>query len=378
MPREHDKTDPAPAAPAVVGTGLVALDVVVNVDSAGPPRCYAGGTCGNVLAVLSYLGWSAAPVSRLAPGPAAERLLADLADWRVSTQFVSQTDDGSTPVIIERIARSASGAPYHTFSWRCPGCGAHLPGYKPVLAAAARELAGRLPAPRVFFFDRVSRGALHLARACSEFGAVVVFEPSGVGDQDLFREAWSLAHVVKYSHERLRDIADLELKSSEREKVLLEVETLGAEGLRYRSRLPKCRSGGWRQVGAFTPEVLKDAAGSGDWCTAGLLDRLARGGVQGLRAVTAESLLDALRYGQALASWNCGFEGARGGMYEVDKPTFERQVERTLEGRGAAPVPPGKELAVAAKLLGCFCPSCNGAEFPSSVTRTADSAQAPG
>lgn len=193
----------------------------------------------------------------------------------------------------------------------------------------------------------------------------------------LFHEAWALAHVVKYSHERLRDIADLKLKRSEREGVVLEVETLGPDGLRYRSRLPKCRTSRWQQLGAFKPEALKDAAGSGDWCTAGLLDRLARGGLRGLRVASAESLHEALRYGQVLASWNCGFEGARGGMYQVDKPTFERHVQRTLKGTQTAPVAPAKEFAVTEKLLGCFCPSCNAAEFPVAA-RNADGAQALG
>ena len=187
-----------PLKPCAVGTGLLALDVVVNLDSGEQPRSYAGGTCGNVLTVLSYLGWHTAPISRLAPGPAAERLLADLADWKVATEFVSVEDGGSTPVIIERIARRPGGEPYHTFSWRCPGCGAHLPGYRPILATTAQALDGKSPPSQVFFFDRVSRGTLHLAQAGAERGAVVVFEPSGVGDPGLFREAWALAHVVKH------------------------------------------------------------------------------------------------------------------------------------------------------------------------------------
>ena len=87
---------------------------------------------------------------------------------------------------------------------------------------------------RCFFFDRVSRGTLNLARASAESGALVVFEPSGVGEPRLFREAWSIAHVVKYSNDPLRDIADLHLGESERNGLLLEIETLGSDGLRYR------------------------------------------------------------------------------------------------------------------------------------------------
>jgi fructokinase len=352
-----------PLKPGAIGTGLLALDVVVNVDSGEQPRSYAGGTCGNVLTILRYLGWHAAPISRLARGPAAERLLADLASWQVATEFVSVDDGGSTPVIIERIARRPGGEPYHTFSWRCPGCGARLPGYRPVLATTAQALAGKLPPSQVFFFDRVSRGTLHLARAGAGWGAVVVFEPSAVGDPDLFREAWALSHVVKYSHERLRDIADLEFMRSDREGVLLEVETLGPEGLRFRSRIPRARTGGWRRLAAFTPEVFRDAAGSGDWCTAGILHRLARGGLRGLQSVSNDRLQDALRYGQALAAWNCGFEGARGGMYQVNRVTFERQVGKIRKGGEAVPARSGEEAAAAANLIGRFCPSCKGTEF---------------
>lgn len=350
--------------PCVIGTGLLALDIVVNLDSTAPPRCYAGGTCGNVLMILGYLGWQSRPIGRLAPGLATDRLLADLKHWQISTEYISVEDDGSTPVIVERITRTARGELRHTFSWRCPGCGSHLPGYKPILASTASGLAERLPISQVYFFDRVSRGVLHLAEAASRNGALVVFEPSGVGDPALFREAWSIAHVVKYSHERLRDIADLGLKRSEKGGVLLEVETLGGEGIRYRSQIPKGKTNGWRELSAFSPQALQDAAGSGDWCTAGILHKLGRGGLKSFRSTDTERLHDAIRYGQALATWNCGFEGARGGMYRVDKPTFERQVASILSGssKGVSTIS-SSDLAVSTRLLDRFCPVCKGPEL---------------
>lgn len=366
MPHETPPTIRLPGRPTAVGTGLVALDVVYNVDSDRPPRRYAGGTCGNVLTILSYLGWASAPVSRLAPGAAGDRLVEDLRRWDVSTEFVSREEGGSTPVIVERIGRTTAGEPYHTFSWRCPTCGAHLPGYRPVTAAAAREVAEAVSSAQVFFFDRVSRGALVLAEACAQAGAVVVFEPSGIGDPALFCEAWRLSHVVKYSHERLRDLADLDLARADHEAVLLEVETLGAEGLRYRSRLPGSRTRGWQTSEAVHASVVKDAAGSGDWCTAGLLDKLARTGLTGLKRASGEKLREAVRHGQVLAAWNCGFEGARGGMYEVNQSEFREQLERFASGAHAPPRVGGRQGSQAGPSLAGLCPACDNSEAANS------------
>jgi hypothetical protein len=199
MKNQNRSSDQPPFA---IGTGLLALDDVRIDGDERPPRRWAGGTCGNVLLALRYLGWQTAPVARLRPGTAADRILDDLRTWGASTEFISLEADGSTPVIVHRIGRSTSGEPYHTFSWRCPTCGKRLPGYKPVLASTAREIASRLGSPQVFFFDRVSRGALLLAGEASARGAAVVFEPSFVGHPGLFREAWKLSDVVKFSHER--------------------------------------------------------------------------------------------------------------------------------------------------------------------------------
>lgn len=352
----------SPLRPSIVGTGLVALDIVVKSKSTDSPRFYSGGTCGNVLTALSYISWHAQPIARLAPGTATSRLLGDLRSQGVSTEFISTEKSGSTPTIIHRITSGANGIPRHSFSWRCPLCGTHLPGYKPLLASAAVELTHAVEKAQVFFFDRVSRGALLLAKAAADSGAVIVFEPSGVGDPKLFQEAWALSHFVKYSHERLRDIADLDFSPAERNHVLLEVETLGNEGLRYRSRLPQCPSKGWQRVGAFEPLVFKDAGGAGDWCTAGIVDRLGRGGLKSFQRTSKGKLQEALNYGQALAAWNCGFEGARGGMYAVDEPTFKRQVQSILKRKKEHLPEPGLHDTSIHQALGSLCPRCNGTQ----------------
>lgn len=353
------KKSTTPAAPLAVGTGLVALDVVLSESRPDNPRHWAGGTCGNVLTVLRYLGWRAAPVARLRDGEAADQLLADLRRWGVGEEFISLADDGSTPVIVQRISQPPGGEPYHTFSWRCPNCGSRLPGYKPVLATDAEELGGRLVNPRVFFFDRLSRGALVLARRCADLGAAVVFEPSSVGNPALFREAWGLADVVKYSHERLHELpADLEDEGGPR----LQIETQGRDGLRYRTRLPGKRGRAWHRLDALPAPRVRDTAGAGDWCTAGIVHKLFPEGADVFDSVTDATLREAIRFGQALAAWACGFEGARGGMYEAEKVQFEREVAALLGETTDAKISGGGRRAAAQGGAACLCPSCEQPE----------------
>lgn len=352
--------------PRVFGAGLVALDVVVNLSKADEKRYFAGGTCANVLAILSYLGWDACPIGRLKNNLSAKQLVEDLAKWDVDTSLISRTDDGSTPIIIQYIRDSGDGTRTHSFSLRCPCCGAYLPGYKSILGRSTDDITNRLAEHQVYFFDRVSRGTLNLANAAADRGAVVFFEPSGVGDPRLFREAWGIAHVVKYSNERLPDIADLDLSASATGNVLLEIQTLGDAGLRFHSHLRNVNTRGWRSLEVIPAPIVRDTAGAGDWCTAGVIHKLARDGQRGLRQANEKRLMHAFRFGQALASWNCSFESPRGGMYGSSRPEFERQIRRLLDGKSLRVQT--QNFDTTREHLSKICPSCEAAEFSACIT----------
>jgi fructokinase len=257
-------------------------------------------------------------------------LLYDLRRWNVSERFIRVDLDGSTPIIVHRITKTSEGRVKHSFSWRCTTCGARYPGYKPELVTVADTITSRLKNVSVFFFDRVSSAAITLAKSAAERGALVMFEPSSIGNQILFRQAWKIAHVVKYSHERLSDFPEIDVETNQR----LLIETLGDAGLRYRWRSTEKRSDSWVELKAISTDGVKDAAGSGDWCTAGLLSKLAVKGLAGFSKATEQQVVDAIRFGQALAAWNCQFEGARGGMYAVSKKQFQQQVSELLSGLG--------------------------------------------
>ena len=119
------------ARPTVVGTGLIALDVVFNENQAEPMGRWAGGTCGNVLSILGWLGWSAWPVARLKEGDEASAIRRDLKQWGVELDFVTEEPAGSTPIILHYIQSNEDGEVFHRFKMRCPVCGNRLPGFRP-------------------------------------------------------------------------------------------------------------------------------------------------------------------------------------------------------------------------------------------------------
>jgi hypothetical protein len=144
---------PSQFCPVVCGTGLLALDVTVGADetASAPLRVWAGGTFGNVLAALRFLGWHGKPFARLGGDSAGELIVQDLTAIGVETSFVEREDGARTPVILHRIRRVAGGGRAHGFGWACPKCGERYPSFRPVLSGRAAELTGNLVGSAVFF-----------------------------------------------------------------------------------------------------------------------------------------------------------------------------------------------------------------------------------
>lgn len=342
--------------PVVIGTGLVALDVVIPGDMNTDPYLCAGGTCGNVLTALAFLGWQAYPVARLSTDGASKRVAEDLRHWCVKTDFVTFDQDGSTPVVVQHIHNTEGGEPSHSFSRKCPKCGAFLPWYKAVRVADVAGLVPKLPTPHVFFFDRTSRGALSLAMESRDRGAIVVFEPSAASDPNHLQEALDLSHIVKVSSDRLASNEAVLTSNAPR----IVIETLGNAGLKLRYKNSASEGGNkkWHQLRPVPTESLRDTAGAGDWCTAGIIYMLGAMGAKGLDDITLDEVQQAIRVGQAMASWTCGFDGPRGGMYTVSKLDFLTSVSGFLTGKSQATKQTNTVAVPAGARLAFVCESC--------------------
>lgn len=336
----------------VFGTGLIALDLVISANPDVPVRSWTGGTCGNVLSILSYLGWDAYPIARLNGDPASKRIRSDMKRWGVHLDFVACAPTTDTPIIIQQILHARDGSPRHRFSWSCPHCGNWLPGFKPITTKAVERVVARLSNASVFFMDRLSPAALLLAQQAAANGAVVVFEPSAKSDERLLRKAVGIAHIIKYSNQRFARVPGAMEHGS---ATLVEVQTLGENGLRYRHRFGNTASA-WKRLDAVGAPQLTDTCGSGDWCTAGLVSMVAIGGQEGLMRAGASGLMTALHYGQMLAAWNCGFEGARGGMYMVERRELNAHLEALSSGRFESGSRPGHGRRSSVATIAC--PAC--------------------
>lgn len=307
------------------GVGFIVLDVIhVSQSHGSSQEWFAGGSCGNVLAILAFLGWQSSVAARLGRDWAGGQLLADLHRWDVATDLVTEEKGIDTPIVFQEIYRTKGGQTTHKFSRHCPICGSPKPRYRPLLKTQAAQLSLELPRTSVFYFDRVSPSSLELARLSNSRGSMVVFEPSGIKDEALFRECLASSHIVKYSRDRLSDIARL----TDHSDILIEIQTLGSAGLRVRTR-EEHALGSWLQLPSVQSDVLRDAAGSGDWCTAGLIDAMVATGIGVGELSSHADVFTALRRGQSMAALNCAYEGARGLMYAMSRDDLESALTRT-------------------------------------------------
>lgn len=292
-----------PTLPTIVGTGLFALDMVVNPEGE-LVEAGLGGSAGNVLAILAELGWSTVPVANLGNDKAAKYLINEFASLRSDLRFVKSLSANCTPIIYQHLHSSASQST-HSFSFSCPVCGErHSPSMSQRMMQESGSVIGKV-LPNVYYFDRASTLSVELAENFRRIGALVFFEPSTIGDDyDLFCRSLKAAHIVKYADERLADLNEFPL-----DDVAVEICTMGHEGLRFRA--PSLNSE-WVHLNALEAPWVVDTSGAGDWCTAGMLYRLFSDRSFDIRHLSYNQLSHALRFGQSLSALNCMTLGARG------------------------------------------------------------------
>jgi sugar/nucleoside kinase (ribokinase family) len=273
---------------SVLAAGYAPLDIV---SYAGRVWHSAGGTAGNVAAILGFLGWSSTLAVDYGDDVAGQRVLRDLQAANVSVHLVRKVGGGRTPRVVHEIDGAG-----HRYRFICSKCGSRFPHSRPLRTDRAADIAASEPRPAVFFFDRVNAGTVLLAEHFAASGTVVVLEPSRPAAARLMVRAIAAADIVKQADDR-----DAGLESFEPRQGQLRIVTSGAAGTWFRLGV-----GAWHHSPAFAYPVV-DAGGAGDWTTAGLIHAIEPG-----RRPTVRQVRDGLAWAQALAAVSCGSPGARG------------------------------------------------------------------
>lgn len=290
-------------SPKVLGTGLIALDIILDADrnliSYG-----LGGSAGNVLSILASLGWRSSPVGKLGCDVAADIILDEFRSLKANLELIVQEHSAPTPVIYQH-QLDMLGGKTHKFSFACPVCGEKRSWHSPVIQLPPKEVLNAIQ-PNVVYMDRATQIGVQIAEHYKNQNVLIFFEPSAVGnDPELFSQALAVADVVKYADDRLDD-----LEAFDRSHVFVEICTMGSDGLRFRA---PSLGNDWVRLDAFSAPAIIDTSGAGDWCTSGMLHYLFDHDLNfSIRNVTYNHLTKALRFGQALSALNCMAMGARG------------------------------------------------------------------
>lgn len=292
--------------PNCIGSGLITLDILIKDLNFRSLSYYAGGSCGNVLMILSHLGWDVFPVARLNSNKHAARLLEDFKINNVHLDFITLAESGSTPIIIQRNIVDRFGNPKHKFELIDPKSGKYLPRFKSITKKMAVDVIDKTFIPKVFYFDRLTPGIIDLVKYYKHNGTLIVFEPSSIKPKE-FLQISSYIDILKYSDQRISNYKELFYDSI----IPLEIETKGANGLEFRFNLIDNE---WQQLNSFKVDNVIDASGAGDWSTAGLIYLLYNNYKNDLSGINKEQIEEILIFAQKLGALNCLYEGARGLM----------------------------------------------------------------
>lgn len=290
--------------PSISGAGFVTLDVALDQASRVIYRG-VGGTTGNVLSILAFLGWHSMPVVRVGTDHIGSSVLREFRELGVDVRHMGAESTLETPLIFQ-FATQPSSPPRYGFE--CPSCGKARRFTRELVDTGFQAALDDVSSTNVFFFDRVTRGAVEMAEAARDGGATVFFEPSSVGaDAGLFAKALRAAHVVKYSADRIPWSLSELLDSG-----FIEIQTMGAKGLRFRKH---SLAPDWIALPALRVHGVADTSGAGDWCSAGFihaLQQVAEGCSP--QELSYNEIFDSLRSAQAIAALSCRHHGARGLM----------------------------------------------------------------
>ena len=306
--------------PTCLGSGVFNLDTVVVREY---PEGYqkqrtfneklmteeVGGTCGNVMSMLPYLGVQTFPLALLDQSEQGLKIKDTLALYGANTRFVSNSEKGGTTLLRCTHRRDAGGKKVVKFHASSPGSMFAKRRQLSTKNGEVDEFLGRLDfVPDVFFFDDPAAAHVKIAQALRQKGTLVYFEPEGIKDGKLspFIKRVEVADIVKFSAEKITDESWMEKFDDK-----LFIRTMGEKGVAFR-----LRGGAWTVVPPVENNNVVDWEGAGDWTTSAFIAELCKGGHLDFSGLSEDIVRSALREAQMIASKSVSFLSSKGMIHK--------------------------------------------------------------
>lgn len=297
----------------ILGTGIFNLDTIVVREYPNGPQDQmrfventvaeeVGGTCGNVMCMLSYLGWEVYPLAVLDTTEEGYRMTESMKRYGCNMRFVSNVEGGGTTLLRVTHKLEPDGSPKVSVRSGSPG-GSRYPRrhFLRMRDEAPAFLEYLDFVPDVFFFDDPAAGHRVMAKALRSKGSLIYFEPSAIKEKKDF-DAINQCDVIKFSGENIQDTSFAEDRMDK-----LFIQTLGSEGLRF-----NLKGAGWVSLPPVANDNVVDWEGAGDWTTSAFLNALAEAGCLSLDKMTEDVVRAALEKAQVTASRSVSYMGSKG------------------------------------------------------------------
>ena len=268
-----------------------------------------GNTCGNVACMLAYLGVQTFPIAHLDLSEQGLKIKEDLQQYGADVRFVENSDKGGTTLLRCTHKRDKTTGE-HTVSFRATSPGSRFPKRRFLRARdeAPSFMENLNFTPDIFFFDAAEAGLRYLAGELRKRGTLVYFEPESDADKNKFLKAVEVSDIVKFSHEKVRDISFMTQYTDK-----LFIRTLSADGLEF-----NLRGQGWVKVNSVPNDNVVDWEGAGDWTTSQFIACLCERDILSVAQMSVDSVRKCLEVACEVASQSVSFLGSKGLIDRLD------------------------------------------------------------
>ena len=332
-----------------IGFGCVDLVYLDEVKDYAEPVLMNGGTCLNVLTVLAQLG---ANVKMIMAGTKADAIykqfLKNCNKLNVNILFMNNSNN-SLPRCIQINSNNS-----HKYQQVCPFCNNRLKYATWGRSAKDVEEISGEPEASVLFIDRITMGIKKVIQQYYNRRKIIFFEPNSSRNISSIVGVSFFCDIVKFSSSKIsKKKADQIVESSLNGNLKLVIVTKGRDGLDFKYRNTTNDSfSEWIEVKPNNIIKGGDSSGSGDWLTAGFINRFIL--MNGKTAIySVDNIKKALDYAMGLSEIANLSIGAQGPFYDQKliqqlRESYHIRLDKHLE----------KSSFKADSVLTGFCPLC--------------------